>query len=145
MSNISRRSALLAGIAVAGVLLVAAPAMTEPVVWDQKRVQNLAEDLATHVSNIKKGIAHARETADPKSPRWVVLDDLMQLQHRVVALVVLLSAGEGRDATEPVFRRVRSAVEHARDDAPAFPDVQKQARHIDKANAALDKLAAFYE
>jgi hypothetical protein len=75
----------------------------------------------------------------------VVLDDLMQLQHRAVAFRVLVSAGQGREKTEPVFRRVRTAIEHARRDAPAFPAIQRQHRHIDAAKAALDELSAFYE
>ena len=41
--------------------------------------------------------------------------------------------------------RIRTAVENARRDAPAFPDVQKQREHIDRAQSVLKTLSSYYE
>jgi hypothetical protein len=128
-----------------GSVLVAAPGFAEPAAWDEAEVAKLAHQLVVEVAAIKDDIAGRREEADPHSARWIVLDDLMQLQHRTVAFEGLVRAGQGRDNTEPVFRRIQTAVDHARRDAPAFPDVQKQRKHIDRAESALKMLSSYYE
>jgi hypothetical protein len=126
-------------------VVVAAPGFAEPVAWNEAKVAKLASQLVFEVSKIKDNIAGRRDEADPNSARWVVLDDLMQLQHRVVAFEGLVRAGQGRDNTEPVFRRIRTAVDNARRDAPAFPELQKQREHIDRAQYALNALSVFYD
>ena len=145
MSSLARSIALSTAMTLLASALVAGLALAEPKEWDQKRVAALANMLASEVLAMKQNISKARETADPDSPRWVILDDLMQLQHRVVALVAMVNSGQGRDKTEPIYRRVKSAVENARQDAPAYPAVRREQRHIDAANTALRKLSEFYE
>jgi hypothetical protein len=144
-STVRRIVPFAVGVLALGSILVARPALAAPVEWNQERVLVLARQLGHEVVQIKDSIAHARETADPNSPRWVVLDDLMQLQHRVIVFEALVSAGEGQKETAPVFRRIRTAVKHARRDAPAFPEIQRQKRHLDRASEALEKLNAFYQ
>ena len=144
MNSIARRVAPFAAIAVLGSMLVTGPARSEPKEWDQDRVLMLARLMNYEVVKMKDDIAKARETADPKSARWIVLDDLMHLQHRVVVFEALISAGEGREATAPVFRRVRNALKQARRDAPAFPEIERQRKHISSLNTAVDKIAVFY-
>jgi phage shock protein A len=145
MSSARNFVVILASCIGLGSILVAAPASAEPKAWDEAEVAKLANQLVSAVANIKNNVAGRREEADPSSARWVVLDDLMQLQHRAVAFEGLVRSGQGRDKTEPVFRRIRSAVDNARRDAPAFPDVQKQREHIDRAQSALTALTAYYE
>jgi len=145
MSSIRRALAICGSCAVLGSILLAGPGFAESTAWDEAEVTKLANELVAAVSAIKRNIAGRREEADPQSARWVVLDDLMQLQHRAVAFEGLVRAGQGRDATAPVFRRIRTAVEHARRDAQAFPDIQKQQKRIDQANSALEKLSIYYE
>ncbi len=145
MSSSRRFTVIWASCVALGSVLVAAPGFAEPLAWNEAEVAKLASELAVEVASMKKNIAGRRDEADPNSARWVVLDDLMQLQHRVVAFEGLVRAGQGRDNTEPVFRRIRTAVDNARRDAPAFPDLQKQRKHIDRAQSALNALSAYYE
>ena len=145
MGSHSRFVAISASIVALASVLFAAPGIAEPTAWDEAEVAKLAQQLVVEVAAIKENIAGRRDEADPQSARWVVLDDLMQLQHRVVAFEGLVRAGQGRENTEPVFRRIQTAVDNARRDAPAFPEVQKQREHIDRAAAALTALSSYYE
>ena len=97
MTRLPRSLALPTAIAILASVLLAGPGFADPKPWDQKRVGALAGMLASEILNMKKAIANARETADPESARWIVLDDLMQLQHRVVALVAMVNSGQGRE------------------------------------------------
>ena len=145
MKSMRRVLAICAGGLALGPVLFAAPGFAELAAWDKDKVAKLAHDLVVEVVKMKNNTAGARETADPESARWVVLNDLMQLQHRVIAFEGLVRAGQGRANTEPVFRRIRTAVANARRDAPAFPAIQKQREHIDRAEAALKELSSYYE
>ena len=111
---------------------------------DEKRVATLVERVAAKASRIKKNIAREWDRADKTSTRYIVLNDLMTLQHQAVALEGLVRAGEGRDKTEPVFRRMQSAVQHARQDADKFPAIAEQRSLIAEAETALDELAECY-
>ncbi len=111
---------------------------------DEKRVAVLARKVAVEASNIKKNIAREWDRADKESTRYVVLNDLMVLHHRAVALEGLVRAGQGRDKTEPVYRRMQSAVQHAREDSDRFPAIAGQRQHIAAAEAALEELADCY-
>ncbi len=138
------RPAALGGFVSIPLLVLAVPALAAESEWDQAKVQALSQQLVRAVEKIKKGIAHDWDREDKQSARYVVLDDLMSLHHRTVALHGLLRAGGGRETTAPVFRRVLTGVEHARHDAASFPEVAKQRRHIEAADAALAKLEAYY-
>ena len=111
---------------------------------DEKRVATLVDRVAAKASRIKKNVAREWDHADKESARYVVLNDLIVLQHQAVALVGLVRAGEGRDKTEPVYRRMQSAVQHARQDADKFPAIAAQRHHIAAAEAALAELADCY-
>ena len=130
---------------VLGVALLTAPGLAATAEWDEDEVARLANALGGEFAAIKKGIAERREEADPESARWIVLDDLMQLQHRAVAFEGLVRAGQGRDKTAPVFRRIVTGVENARRDAEAFPEVQKHRHHIERAESLLQELSRYYE
>ncbi len=111
---------------------------------DEKRVAALARKVGGAASRIKDNLARDWDRADKTSTRYVVINDLMILQHRAVALEGLIRAGQGRDKTEPVYRRMLSAVEHARQDSQQFPEIAAQQKHIDTAEAALQELADCY-
>ena len=113
--------------------------------WNAKEVTKLTRKLSDEVRAIKTGITRDWDGADKESARYVVLDDLMALHHQVVALDALVRQGQGRKQTAPVFRRVRSAVDHARRDAALFPAIEKQRKHIEAADATLERLEAYYE
>jgi hypothetical protein len=131
-------------MSLAAVLAFAIPVAATAVEWDQKQIAALADQLTRDVAKIKDGIAKDWERSDKHSARYVVLDDLMTLQHQVVALQTLLGAGEGREQTAPVYRRVLIRVSQARQDAAAFPEVAAQKHHIDAAHKTLAKLSAYY-
>jgi len=133
---------LLVGLVLGtGAAVVAA---AEPAPWDEKRILKLTSRLVIEVDAIKTGIAREWERADKSSARYIVLNDLMMIQPRVVAFEGLVRAGQGRDKTEPVFRRIQDAVENAREDAQKYPAVRSQSKRIDTANAILEELGTFY-
>ena len=111
---------------------------------DEKRVAALVDKVAAKASRIKKNLQREWDHADKESARYVVLNDLIVLQHQAVALVGLVRAGEGRDKTEPVYRRMQSAVQHAREDSDRFPAIAAQRQHIAAAEAALEELVDCY-
>ena len=138
----TRRIALL-GATLAALLPPAAVALaTKP--WNRSQVLALTQALLAEVKLIKRNLARDWDRADHQSPRYVVLEDVMALHRRAVALDGLVRAGEGAEKTAPVFRRVLTAVQHARRDAAEFPAIERQRVHIDKADAALARLKDYY-
>ncbi len=144
-SRIAARRMLAAVAAVAMLVGTASPTRAEPREWDQKKVAHLVNQVLTAVSYMKKAVAAEWDRADKTSARYIVLNDLMIVHHRLVALLGLVRSGEGREKTEPVYRRVKTAVGHARRDANTFPVLEEQQSRIDAAEAALAQLAEFYE
>jgi hypothetical protein len=130
----------------AGVLLgaTAARAAAEAIPWDQQKVIRLTRDLTLQASKVKDGIRSEYDIADKESARYFVLHDVMDIHHRSIALLGLLRAGKGREESEPLFRRIQSLVEHAQRDMQRFPEIEKQRKHIDAADAKLAELAAYY-
>ena len=137
----SKREVLGAAVVALLIAVFAAPGRGE---WKESEVQALTQRLLHEVSTIKRAVARDWDREDKQSPRYVVLDDLMTLHARVVALEGLVRAGQGPEKTAPVFRRVLTAVEHARRDAADFPEVQKQRAHIEAAEEAVAALEALY-
>ena len=111
---------------------------------NHKKVAALAHDVAVEAARIKANLAREWDRADKASTRYVILEDLQVLHHRAIALEGLVRSGQGRDKTEPVYRRMLTAVEHARRDSDDFPAIAAQRRHIDAAESALRKLADCY-
>ncbi len=111
---------------------------------DEKRVAVLARKIAAAASRIKNNLARDWDRLDKTSTRYIVINDLMILHHRAIALEGLVRGGEGRDKTEPVYRRMQTAVQHARVDSQNFPKIAAQRKHIDDAEAALAELADCY-
>ena len=139
-----RVSTTLLALGTCALLVGAAGAAHADSHCDEKRVAALAHDVAVEASLIKDRLAREWDRADKTSTRYVVINDLMILHHRAIALEGLVRAGQGRDKTEPVYRRMQSAVQHARQDSQRFPEIGAQQKHIDKAEAALNELADCY-
>jgi len=144
MNSIRAAVTVLAVGAGMGAALLAGPGYAEPVAWDKAEVAKLADQLVVEVRAIKNNIAGRRDEADPHSARWIVLDDLMQLQERAVAYEGLVRAGEERAETEPVYRRIVTAVDNARRDAPGFPEIQQQHERLERVAAVLKALSGYY-
>ncbi|MDJ0848528.1 MAG: hypothetical protein QNK04_09140 [Myxococcota bacterium] len=138
------RPATMGGLASILLLLPALPAIPAEDGWDRRKVVAITKQLLREVEKIKMGIAHDWDRKDKESARYVVLEDVMSLHHRTVALLALVVKGGGPEATAPVFRRVLTGVEHARRDAANFPEIEKQRRHIEAADEALAKLKVYY-
>jgi hypothetical protein len=63
---------------------------------------------------------------------------------RGVALATAVGAGQERDLTEPIFRRLMSGVQHAREDAQRFPEIEAVRSYVEKAEALLREMAVYY-
>ncbi len=137
---------LAIGSAFLGLLAATAPASGQGAAkaWDQEAMVGLTKRFLEQTKHIQEGVGRHVEEAAPDSPRRIVLDDVYAIHHRGVALATAVGAGQGRDLTEPIFRRLMSGVQNARQDAKRFPEIEAVRSYIDKANELLGEMAAYY-
>ena len=116
--------------------------------WDQERVAKIAADLYEAVKDL-------RDTARKQPPptagslqtrsHYRLLDDLRLIRNETKHLANELKAGQSRDETFPVYRRVqglrRTAAENARRLFIHEPVLAK----IDAARDVLRRLRPYYE
>ena len=131
-------------VVVLGLLAAPASAAAPAKPWNQQEVAQLAQRFTLQTKRIQEVVGKHLEEAEKNSPRRVVLHDVYEIHHRAVSLESGVRAGLGRDGTEPVFRRILSSVEHARQDAKRFPEIEEAREHIDEANRLLAELGAYY-
>jgi hypothetical protein len=135
------------GLVSAAVLLaLGSPAWSQAPAkaWDPKALTPLVHRFVAETKHIQESVGLHVEEAAPDSPRRIVLNDVYSIHHRAVSLETALRAGQGRDETEPVFRRLVDGVKNARQDAKRFPEIEKARRHIDKADELLKEMAGYY-
>ncbi len=112
--------------------------------WDAHAVERLLDQLTKETRALQTGVGKHLEEAEEGSPRRIVLHDVYEIHHRVISLESAVRNGQSREQTEPIFRRLLDGVRNARRDAQAFPEIEAMRSHIDKADAELLELEAYY-
>jgi hypothetical protein len=126
----------------------AAPAPPPPTKeWDQATVTSLSQELATGVKGVR--------AAFRKEPTPSIASGEARSRHRLLDLLRLiesesrqlsrqLEAGEGRDATAPIFDRLLVSVRQAQDLRARIFAQEKALQAISSARETLTEISAYY-
>jgi hypothetical protein len=141
-----RRAAM--GVAAASILLLSSGSVwAEPAEWDQERMTGYANELLAATSDLNSALAARPSYVTQANQRafYQARDDIRVMHHSTKRLVSRLEAGEGRDETHPIFKRIsllrNSAAEEGR--KAAIPeDIMAKAVPV---GAALLKIRPYYE
>ena len=108
MESIRRLRGITAVCATLALLLLPAAALAELAKWDQERVTQTAEEFASSLKELRKEMQAAPKATDPTRQRalYVALDDIRIMTNTSTLLANKLKAGEGRDETFAVWRRL---------------------------------------
>ena len=138
-----------AGVALLTVvgLLVAGPAATETLEWDQAAVTQLAKQLATVAGDLRSSVRRTPEFRGHRRIRRArsqALDDLRVAQGSVNSLLRRLEAGEGREGTYPTYRRIRSLRRNIAQNVRRARITEPTLGKLEAARGILDQMALFY-
>jgi hypothetical protein len=115
--------------------------------WDQAEVTALSQQLTDGVKGVR---AAFRKEPTPNiasgeaRSRHRLLDLLRLIESETRQLSRQLEAGEGRDATAPVFERLLLSVRQAQDLRARIFAQDKALQAISKAREPLNELSAYY-
>ena len=137
------RRALL--VAVSLLLASAAPA-AELAPWDQERATQLAVELADVAKQIRQAFRKQPQevTAVQERARGEYLETLRALEKATKQLASRLQAGQGRDETLPVARKIRSLLNDAETTARKFMETAQMRELYEPADRLLAELGPYY-
>ncbi len=115
--------------------------------WDQERVTAIALDLADDLERLEVRPPAAAPADDDEARRagYQAREDIRLLVNTSGHLARSLAAGEGREATEPIYRRLESLRDSAEDHARRAGLGAATLEAVDEAEGELLELRAFYE
>ncbi len=119
----------------------------EPIAWDQARVTDQAGEFAAAAKKVRRT---ARRLGNPSvatmkaRTHHAFMDSLRLIESESRHLASELASGEGLDATLSIYRRLRTLIRDAREQARKLPIPQDLNADIDAARTKLQMLAAYY-
>ena len=146
MAPFPRLRCLLAPVMLAAFSLAPVASAEEVLEWDQERVTELAGELATAISALRR--------TERKDPAGVVttqrrawdsyLSTLRKLEQSANNLQRRLEAGEGRDPTLSVARRIRTLVRDAESELRRIDTTEQSRAKLEPAAELLRKVSRYY-
>jgi len=132
MESIRRLRGMTATAAALALLLLPTVALAELADWDQERVTQIAEEFAGAMKDLRREVQAAPPSMDPtrQRARHEALEDIRIMTNSSRHLANKLKAGEGRDETFAVWRRLDLLRR----------DVEESARKSDIQDAVLEKV-----
>jgi hypothetical protein len=143
-AHILRRLFAIAALLAIGLAPGAASADLKP--WNQEEVTELAKTLHVAVKEVRQSMRR-ESTGDltgRAKARLRMLEILKVLEKSCGQLVGRLEAGDGRDETLNIARKIRSLVRDAETEGRKFMTTQQTDERIEPAEAALASLALYY-
>ena len=133
-------------IAVFALLPVDARAVQQP--WDQQKVTHIVSDLAQAVSGILDEFnkqPSATIASMQTNARYRLRDDLRLLESETHVLYSMLELGKDRDATLPIYERIGSLAQDARENARKQSATEAIQKRVERAEALWAQLTPYYE
>lgn len=132
-----------------GLVHVALPATSQGIAnaeWDQKRVTELAVQLAVTMRDLRGEVRRGTTGDRGRAPhsRNMLLDQLRVLERETRFLAAELEAGQGFAETLPVAQRIDRIVDRAAVNARRMMIPEPVQKRVDEANDLLEKLRSFY-
>ena len=108
MESIRRLHGIAIFSAALALLLLPGVALAELAKWDQERVTQISEELVIAMKDLRQEMQAAPAITDPTRQRalYVALDDIRIITSSATLLSNKLKAGEGREETFAVWRRL---------------------------------------
>ena len=133
--------------AVALLLLSAPVRAAGPQPWDQEKVTQIARELGEAVAEVRDAF-RKEPSADLGSlqmnARYRLEEKLRLLDSETQALQGRLAAGEGIDATLPIYDRIGSLARDAREEARKQAVAKPVQERVDHAEATWSRLTPYY-
>ena len=146
----SARLTLALSFPLLAVLLAAPNASAEgaATAWDQKRVSEIAAELATSAGQLYRAVVKKQgggQVGSGQANAYMRLkDNLRVARNETKHLARALADGKSREETEPAYRRLMTLVRDARVNARKMFLEKPILDEVDKANALLDQLEPYY-
>jgi len=135
-------------IAIAGLALLPIHARAVQRPWDQQKVTHIVSDLAQAVSGIVDEFNKqppATIASMQTNARYRLGDDLRLLESETHVLYSMLERGKDRDATLPIYERIGSLAQDARDNARKQSATEAVQKRVERAEALWSQLTPYYE
>ncbi len=137
----------VAWVAAAALTITSTSSMAASKAWDQQKVTQIASQLAEAVSGVydefrkqpPSDIASMQQNA-----RFRLQDELRLLESETHVLVRQLKAGDGLDATQPIYDRIGVVARDARENARKQMTVESIQKRVDRAEELWTQLTPYY-
>ena len=139
-----RRFFAVAALLAIGLAPWAASADLKP--WNQEEATELAKALHVAVKEVRQSMRRESTgdlTAQARA-RQRMLGALKTLEQSCGQLAARLEAGDGRDETLNIAKKIRSLVRDARTEGRKFMTTQQTDERVAPADQAIDGLAPYY-
>jgi len=143
-ARIARRSFAAFALVVIGLAPGAASADLEP--WNQEKVTELAKALHVAVKELRQSLRleNTGDLAAQGRAKQKMLGILKVLEQSCSQLVRRLEAGDGREETLNIAKKIRSLVRDAETEGRKFMTTQQTDERVAPAEQALDGLGRYY-
>ncbi len=143
-----KKGSILASVALAAPMLAASVATAEPLPWDQEKVAAIAAELPPATRALRASLRQKPPRTLGQAGRrafWRLRDQLRSIESSSRRLHNALLAGEGREETFPIYRRMIVTVRDAARELNRIPTVKPVEEHIETVAGVLKRLRPFYE
>ena len=148
MNSSRNRLALVAALALAIGPIAASAAAAELLDWDQEKATAIAGELPPATRDLRISLRQKPPPTVGQAGRrafWRLRDQLRSLEATSRRLHSALLAGEGREETFPIFRRMVVTVRDADRELSRIPTVKPVEANIEIVAGVLKRLRPFYE
>ncbi len=143
-----KRRTIPVSMALALSLIAALVATAELLPWDQEKVTAITAELPPATRALRESL---RRQPPPtlgqagKRAFWRLRDQLRSIESTSRRLHNALTAGEGREETFPIYRRMITTVRDAARELNRIPTLTPVETHAETVAGVLKRLRPFYE
>jgi hypothetical protein len=143
--NASRGKVILATLAVLVTgTFVASVATADPKPWDKKELERLSYHLSSETGKIQTNLATNLELDDKTAPQYVVVQAVHNIHIRSVSLESAIRAERPHSSVHAIYRRLKAEINLAKEDTKAFPAIERQQKHIDRAGEIVAEIGEYF-
>ena len=142
------RGSIQSCLALAFSLIAASVATAELLPWDQEKVTTIAAELPPATRALRESLRRQPQPTLGQAGKrafWRLRDQLRSIEATSRRLHDALQAGEGREETFPIYRRLITTVRDAARELNRIPTVKPVEAHIETVAGLLKRLRSFYE
>jgi hypothetical protein len=131
----------------AALVVGAASAQAQTAKWDQKKVAQLAQQLAKSVADLREQVRKQPpvDVGPQRKARFEVLQDLKMINSTAKQLAADLGKGEGREETQPAYDRLQMLRRDAQEHAKSADVKEPVLSQVVATKDLLAQIAPYYE